>query len=195
VNSDDAVRDLLRRAQSGEGEALGELLDAYRAFLRGIAVAWLDSLVAARLDASDLVQQTCLSVHRQIGEFSGDHPAQFVAWLRQVHERNLRNVIRDQLHTQKRSPSREQSLDDLQLPGPEQPTPSVQAMHAEERSRLAAAIAQLPPDEQEALRLRYLEGCSLVETAERMQLTRDALLWLMKRALRRMRTLLPRDEH
>jgi RNA polymerase sigma factor (sigma-70 family) len=59
---------------------------------------------------------------------------------------------------------------------------------------LTRAIALLPPDEQEALRRRYLDGESMVEIAAAMGVTKDALIWLMKRAMTSLREHLSEPE-
>jgi RNA polymerase sigma-70 factor (ECF subfamily) len=143
--------------------------------------------VAARIDASDVVQQTCLSIHKRIAEFEGDDAAQFVAWLRQVHERNIQNAVRDQLHTQKRAAARDEPLVDRDVQADRQTSPSRRAIRGEEAVRLSNALASLPDDEQQALRLRYLEGRTLAEVCDEMDLTKDALVWLMKRAMANVR--------
>jgi RNA polymerase sigma-70 factor (ECF subfamily) len=66
-------------------------------------------------------------------------------------------------------------------------------IRGEESDRLARALDQLPRDEREALRLRYLEGRTLAQVADEMGLTRDALVWLMKRGMKRLKANL--DEH
>ena len=190
---DSLVGRLLEHARRGDGAALGELLNIHRDRLREIAVRLLDPRMGARLDASDLVQQTCLSVHKRISEFHGNDPAQFAAWLRQIHERNLQNAIRDHLQADKRAAGRERSLEGREAGTPDDSSPSRRAMRSERDVRVAEAIGRLPDDEREALRLRYVEGLPLAEVAERTGLTRDALLWLMKRALKRVRSYLPRD--
>jgi RNA polymerase sigma-70 factor (ECF subfamily) len=53
----------------------------------------------------------------------------------------------------------------------------------ESAARLAAALAELPDDQREAVRLRYLEGRSLAEIAERMDRTVVAAAGLVKRGL------------
>ena len=155
-----------------------------------VAEKLLDDRAAGRLDASDLVQQTCLSVHKQIAEFNGEDPAQFAAWLRQIHERNVRNAVRDQLRPGKRAVSREEHLADRDVHAAGQTTPSQHVVRNEEARRLARAIAQLPEDEQEALRRRYLEGQSLAEVGSAMGLTKDGLVWLMKRAMKNVKRIL-----
>jgi RNA polymerase sigma-70 factor (ECF subfamily) len=180
-------RELIERARGGDQAALGELLEKYRRYLWGLADKMLDDRAAARIDASDIVQQTCLSVHKQITEFVGDGDAQFAAWLRQIHERNIRNAARDLLHAGKRAIDREQRMSDAAVYTGRETTASQHAVRSEESARLARAIAQLPPDEQEALRRRYLDGQSMVEIAAAMGLTKDALIWLMKRAMANVR--------
>ena len=69
ANPDDVNRQLLARARAGDREALGELLENNRDYLRNLADRLLDDRMGRRIDASDVVQQTCLSVHKQIGEF------------------------------------------------------------------------------------------------------------------------------
>jgi RNA polymerase sigma-70 factor, ECF subfamily len=186
-NSDNVVRRLIELAQSGDPTALGELLNRYRAFLNGIAHELLNDRAAARIDASDITQQTCLSAHKKITEFDGRDPAQFVAWLRQIHERNIRNVARDQLQTAKRAVDREQRYPDNDAIVVRQTSPSQRAIRKEEAGRLAVALERLPDDERRALQLRYLEGRTLAEVSDAMGLTTDGLVWLMKRAMKKIK--------
>lgn len=187
MNDADVVSaDLLRRARAGDAGALGALLNDHRDYLRRLANRQLDSRLNARLDASDLVQQTCLSVHKRIEEFDGHDLPQFLAWLRQVHEHNVQNAIRDQLHAAKRQAGREEPLGDRD-PERSQATPSQLASRDEEAARMQAAVERLPADEQQALRLRYLEGRTLEDVSREMELTKDAVVWLIKRGMKQVR--------
>jgi RNA polymerase sigma-70 factor (ECF subfamily) len=180
VNDADAVSaELLQRARAGDAEALGVLLNDHRDFLRRLANQQLDCRLNARLDASDLVQQTCLSVHKRIEEFNGQDLPQFLAWLRQVHEHNIQNAIRDQLHAARRQVDREEPLGERD-PEYFQSTPSQLAARDEEALRLQAAIEQLPADERQALRLRYFDGRTLDDVSRDMGITKDAAVWLIK---------------
>jgi RNA polymerase sigma-70 factor (ECF subfamily) len=190
MDSDAVIRELITRARAGDQAALGALLGKYRGHLWQLAEKLLDDRAAGRIDASDVVQQTCLSVHKQIADFDGKDPAQFAAWLRQIHERNVRNAVRDQLRAGKRDISREERLADRDVHAAGQTTASQHVVRNEESERLAKAIAQLPDDEQEALRRRYLEGQSLAEVGSAMGLTKDALVWLMKRAMKNVKRIL-----
>ncbi len=177
-------RQLLARARAGDREALGQLLENNRDYLRNLADRLLDDRMGRRIDASDVVQQTCLSVHKQISDFVGSDAAQFAAWLRQIHERNIRNAVRDQLHTEKRAISREEHLPDGEVHAAQQTSPSQHVQRREESIRLSKAIAKLVEDEREALRRRYLEGESVAEIAAGMGLSKDALARLFKRAMK-----------
>jgi RNA polymerase sigma-70 factor (ECF subfamily) len=193
TDSDAVSRQLLARARAGDREALGELLENNRDYLRNLADRLLDDRMGRRIDASDLVQQTCLSVHKQIGDFVGQDAAQFAAWLRQIHERNIRNAVRDQLHTEKRAINREEHLADGDAHAIRQTTPSQHVVRREESATLAKAIEQLVDDEREALRRRYLEGQSVAEIAAAMGLSKDALARLFKRAMKNVKRHLPDD--
>ncbi len=186
----DPFEQRLKKACAGDADALGELLDHQRPELRRLAVEQLPPVIQKRIDASDLVQQTCLSVFRSLKDFEGIDPAQFVAWVRKIHERNIQNTIRDQLLAQRRAAVREAGdaeSDGLADPGP---SPSQLVRFSEERTRLLGVLRQLPDDEQAILQLRYWEGCTLVEICERLDLTRDAAAWLIHKALRRAKTFL-----
>jgi len=124
----------------------------------------------------------------------GEDAAQFAAWLRQIHERNIRNVVRDQLHAEKRDVSREERLADGDAHAIRQTTPSQHVVRREDSVRLANAIGKLVEDEREALRRRYLEGQSVAEIAAAMDLSKDALARLFKRAMKNVKRHLRDDD-
>ncbi len=188
------VVDLLRQARAGDSQAAGVLLEKYRPYLRVIAERLLDQNLNARLDASDLVQQTCLSVLGRLANFDGTDEAQFIAWLRTIHEHNIQDAIRDHLHSQRRAAGRE-----VAIPSPDLFTqlrassPSQRLMHGENAARLAAALTELPADQREAVRLRYLEGRSIAEIAQRLKRSAVAAAGLVKRGLMQLRKNLAED--
>lgn len=188
------VRDLLQRARAGDAEAAGVLLEKYRPYLRILAQRLLDQNLAARLDASDLVQQTCLSVLGRLPQFDGQDEAQFIAWLRTIHEHNIQDAIRDHMHAQKRAAGREVAFDaDALAAQLRASSPSQRVLVGESAARLAAALLELPDDQREAVRLRYLEGRSLAEIAERTQRSVVAAAGLVKRGLIQLRRLMASD--
>ncbi len=191
LNSDD----LLEKARNGDTRALGQLLQRYGPYLRLMARRRLDQRLQARVDPSDVVQQTFLEAQRDLSRFRGGLEAELIAWLRTILENNVAQVVQKHLVAQKRSAARERSLNDPgskgdplvgRLPA-EQSSPSQRVMRGESAIQLAATIESLPEAQQEAIRLRHLEGCSLAEIAQTMKRTEVAVAGLIKRGLRGLR--------
>ena len=194
--SDAAIETLIRRAREGDREALGEILDRQRPYLRAITEGQIGGKLGARLDASDVVQQTLLSVYGNFNKFEGDGQAELQAWLHQIHKQNIQNVIRDHARAQKRAVSREQPLDHRpeSFPQAEQTTASQRAIRVEEASRLAELLDRLSADQREVVRLRYFEGASLVQIAEHMHRSEAAVIGLLKRGMQNLRKHIGHDE-
>lgn len=183
-----AIERLIQRVRGGDDRALGELLEMHRAYLKILARRHLRGRLAGRLDESDAVQQTCLSAHRNFHQFRGQHAGEFVAWLRRIHELNLRNLIRDQLIAGKRAADREQPYaDKVHQLLDDGPSPTRRAMLNEQSVVLARAMDKLPERQAEAVRLRYLEGLTLAQIAGQMQRSEQSVVGLLKRGLEGLR--------
>jgi RNA polymerase sigma-70 factor, ECF subfamily len=179
---------LLSRAREGDRDALGELLDRHRPYLRMLALRGLDGQLAARVSASDLVQQTMLSAVRQFDRFAGTSPGEFVNWLRAIHEGNLVDTLRAHVGAARRAVGNEVPLDAIgSRADGDSRTASRRAMQGEDAVRLARAIDELPEDQAEAVRLRHLEGWSLAAIATHMSRTETAAAGLVKRAVAKLR--------
>jgi RNA polymerase sigma-70 factor (ECF subfamily) len=172
----------------------GAALERYRPYLLLLARMRLDSRLRGKLDASDVVQQTLLEAHEGRGLFRGGE-REAAAWLRQILARNLANAVRDLLRD-KRDVRRERSLEaaieesSRRLGGwlaAEQSSPSERAERHEQGVRLAAALAELPEAQREALTLHHLEGRPLDEVARLAGRSREAVAGLIKRGLRQLR--------
>ncbi len=85
-------------------------LESYRSYLRVLARAQLGPKLRAKVDASDVVQETLLNAHRAIDQFRGESPAQLAAWLRKILARHLIHLARD-FGRDKRNVGRERSLE------------------------------------------------------------------------------------
>jgi RNA polymerase sigma-70 factor (ECF subfamily) len=187
------------QANSDDGVALE--VERFREYLLILARIELRSRLRGKLDPSDVVQQTLLEAHRHRSQFQGDTSGELAAWLRQILARQLVDVQRD-FGRAKRDIGREHSLEtsleasSLRLCGwlaGEQPSPSQQVHRHERAVRLAAALAELPESQREALLLQHWHGLSLAEIAEEMGKSPAAIAGLLKRGLRQLRDILPRD--
>src|SRR5262245_43911851 len=124
----------LEAARGGSREALGRILDGYRAYLLLIADQELDPKLQAKGGPSDLVQETFLEAQRDFAGFHGNTDGELRAWLRQLLLHNLANWARRYRDTDKRRVDREVALS----PGSSSagvaaasPTPSTWAMAGE----------------------------------------------------------------
>ncbi len=190
---------LLNRAREGHGAALGKLLEAYRDYLTLLARVQIGRRLQGKADASDLVQETFLQVHRNFPRFRGTTEGELLGWLRQILAAQLAGLLRRYLGTRRRDVRFERELAqeleessqalDRGLVARES-SPSSQAVRREHAVLLAEALARLQDDERELLILRHLEHLSFPEAARRMGQTLDRVKKLWPRALERLRRLL-----
>lgn len=184
--------ELLGHARLG-GAALGVLLESFRPSLTRKAEALLAGRIPTRADAGDVVQQTFLEAHAAFGQFVGSSEPEFAAWLDVILQNNVSGLLRDHTQSQKRAVGRERSLDSqpdaraAPLPPAQLTSPSQRAMRAEDVDRLVRALAGLPDDQREAVRLRHLEGWGLAAIAERFNRTPAATAGLIKRGMQALR--------
>jgi RNA polymerase sigma-70 factor (ECF subfamily) len=194
--------ELLEQARRGDPQALGRLLELHRAALHRLAERQLEGRIAVRVDASDVIQQTFLEAHRSFRQFAGRDARELVAWLQGILDHRVAGAIRDHALLQKRSVRRERSLDDpcgstaslkQELDGGTS-SPSQRAMRGEEAERLSRALAALPDDQREAVRLRHLEGWALADIAGHLGRTPAATAGLIKRGMQALRRGLRRGD-
>jgi RNA polymerase sigma-70 factor (ECF subfamily) len=194
--------ELLEQARRGDQEALGRLLEAQRPALLGLAERQLEGRLAVRVAASDVVQLTFLEAHRSFPQFAGSDAREWIAWLQGILEHKLAGAIRDHALLQKRSVHRERSLDDSQTGAGSLKheldaglsSPSFKAIRAEDAQRLTQALAALPDDQREAVRLRHLEGWALADIARHFGRTPAATAGLIKRGIQALRRQLHEDD-
>ncbi len=183
---------LLTAARSGDDDALGDLIENFRPMLRADAMQSLRH-VQGRIDASDVVQLTWWSAFRGFPGFEGDIDA-FIGWLRTIHERNLRDVVRDQ-HAEKRNIQREVSPSAFLPRTPARvSTPSQKLVRIEEQQHMEACMEKLPEAQKQALRLRYLEGLPIVQIVQQMGRSETAVAGLLKRGLSGLRELMGQSQ-
>jgi len=191
--------ELLAAARTGNTGQLGQLLDGYRHYLGLLARIEIGQRLQAKLDASDLVQETLLEAHRHFPGFQGTSEAQLTCWLRQIMASSLANLLRRYYGTQGRDVRLERELAthldqsslllDHGLVDP-QSSPSHHAARREQAVLLAEALAKLPENYREVLILRHFEGLSFPEVGRRLGKSVDSVEKLWVRGLARVRQLM-----
>ena len=147
-----------------------------------------------KVNASDVVQQTMLEAYRDFHVFQGTSEKEWLAWLRKILAHNVSDFVR-RYRGAKRRVSREVPFRDPRESGahgarePAAPdaTPSQEFLRLDTELRLAAALAQLPPDYQEIIVLRNLERLPFDEVGRRMDRSRPAAQMLWMRTMKKLR--------
>jgi RNA polymerase sigma-70 factor (ECF subfamily) len=187
---------LIQEAKTGRDQALGDLLDLYRNYLRLLARLEIGHRVQAKLDASDIVQETFLEAHRHFGNFNGKSEGEFVQWLRMILAARVANTLRHYLGTQGRDVRREEgavlnldhsSMQIDQFLAASISSPSQQAVRRERAVLLADALEELPSDYREVLTLRHFQGLPFPDVAQAMGRSVDSVQKLWLRALIRLK--------
>ena len=197
------TQELLDRARQGEAGAVERLLDTHREPLRRMIGLRLDPALAARVDASDIVQDVLLEAHRRLAEYLRNPAMPFHLWLRHIAKDHVIDAHRRHRQAQRRSLDREQPLvpalladhSSYELAGQlldQEPTPASAAIRHELQRRLDTAIAALDDDDREVILMRHGEQLSNQEVAAALGLTEAAASMRYLRAVRRLRAeLLP----
>jgi RNA polymerase sigma-70 factor, ECF subfamily len=170
----------------------------FRSYLYLLARSQIGSRNRARLDPSDIVQQTLLDAHKKHDQFRGASSAERMAWLKQILLNNLADAVRG-LTRAKRDVSRERPLNAhisasfIRAEGwltAVQSSHSHHAVRSEELLRLADSLTALPQLQHEAIVLHHLQGLSLTEVGQQLNKTPAAVAGLLHRGLKRLRELL-----
>ena len=74
---------LLERVARGDAIAREQLVARHHDRLRRMVALRLDRRLAARVDPSDIVQESLVEAHQRLADYVRDRPLPFYAWLRQ----------------------------------------------------------------------------------------------------------------
>lgn len=180
-------------------EGFGEdRLKRMRDYLLLLARMQVGPHVRAKIDASDIVQQSLLEAHQNQGQFRGSSDAELMAWLRRILSHNLADAIKG-LGRAKRNAALERPLHaaleqsscrlEAFLHG-RQSTPSRHAAKEESILCLVEALKQLPEAQRDAVELHHFRGLPLKELASQIGRSESAAAGLLHRGLEKLRELL-----
>lgn len=185
---------LVARARSGDRGALDELFHNYGESLRRSTRERLPASLNGRLDTSDVVQDALVDAVAHFDQFEYRGHGSFRRWLGQVLHHRVLMTIQHYLGRKKRDARRETrdggvakpenggSSVEREFTSP-RTSPSAAAIRNERRSILERALATLPADHAEVVRLVRLEEKSIAQAAAAMGRTENAVKKLLARAL------------
>lgn len=172
--------ELIQKAASGNVQAFGELVKIHQERTIHAAFSFLGNIE----DARDVAQESFVKAYQNLSKFKGN--SKFSTWLYRI----LMNSCKDFLRKRK-SRKQSQFVTNLQneegesiSPLDQIPSSGLNALKAvmgkEIASAIYSALENLPFQQRSVFALRYLEGFSLLEIAESMELSEGAVkahLW------------------
>jgi RNA polymerase sigma-70 factor (ECF subfamily) len=172
------------RARDGDIEAFRSLVEEHSSYLFGVVYR----LTRNPEDARDVVQDTWLKAHAQLGRFEAR--AEVRTWLTRI----AINCAIDYLRKTGRRDA-VQSVDLNQGPIAAQartsdPAPDRQVLAGEIHARVAHTMSRLTEVERAAFTLRHIEGMSIEEIGSVLGLKSNATKHSIFRAVRKMRAAL-----
>ena len=170
---------LLARARAGDRKALGILLAREEAGLRSWLLARMGAGLRERVEVDDVLQETLAQAVRSFATFEERNEGSLLRWLCSIGAHAFLHAAR--------SGRRRPMLalrHDVEARGV---SPS-RTMGREERfERLERALAKLPPESREVIRLARLEGLAISEIATVMGRSPAAVSMLLSRALKKLK--------
>jgi RNA polymerase sigma-70 factor (ECF subfamily) len=203
ATSQTTITALLAQARDGDVRALNQLFAACRGYITLIAQSQVEGNLKAKLDPSDLVQQTLLEAYQEFANFRGTTTPEWLGWLRGILGHNAADFVRCYRMVDKRRVDREIHLG-VACPNPsgargfepadEGETPSQQLVRHEREILVAEAVARLEADQQTVIQLRNLQRLPFAEVALRMGRSRPAVQMLWMRAIRKLQEVLAEED-
>jgi RNA polymerase sigma factor (sigma-70 family) len=176
----DSSVELLRKAQSGDGEALNGLLIRYLPRLKRWASGRLPAGMRTMLDTNDLVQDAIINSLRNLDSLEIRTEGTLQAYLR----RAVNNRIIDLYRRAARRPTREELPDDAESLAT---SPLEAAIGAEALESYERALAALSDGDREAIVLRVELGFDFEEIATQLgKPSADAARMAVSRAITRL---------
>jgi RNA polymerase sigma-70 factor (ECF subfamily) len=186
---------LIAAVADGQPDALETLLTEHRDYIRRVVDVRVEAALRARMDPSDIVQDTLVVASQRIHDFLARRPTSFRPWLRRHAMERLIDARRKHLRL-KRDVLRDIPVNDASsmaiAGGLLGSRPSEHAMRRELIEQVRTALEALSEQDREILMLRHGEQLTGVETAELLGISPDATSKRYGRAVARMVTELRR---
>jgi RNA polymerase sigma-70 factor (ECF subfamily) len=170
---------LLQAVKLGDSHARDDLFTRHAGRLAGFIRVNMSAELRARVAPEDILQETLFEAARKLEAFEPQGPAAFYSWLVEIARYKLAEARRAGRALKRAKQTPLDSGVDLGVTS----TPSRHAERGERAEQLAAALERIDATRAEAVRLRYLEGLSVADAAERMDCSETALKSRVARGL------------
>ena len=198
MDSDSSLeQELLQRARDQDLRAVDHLFELHRARLAKMVKTRMNPRIVARVDHSDVLQESYLEAARRLPEYLDAPRAPFYLWLRQIVGHKIIDAHRVHLGAQARNVAAEISITRGRCPAATSEnladlilgrltSPSQAAVREETRLALQRTINELDPIDREILALRQFEELSNSEAAAELDIEPAAASKRFIRALQRL---------
>jgi len=174
MEPESVAKGLWRQAQAGDDAAREQLFSLHIDRLLIFIRARLGPGLRAVVEPEDVLQDAWVAALKSFPEFTYTDERAFLRWMCRIIDNRLRDA-QDYFQARKRQP--------VPLPRSAPTGPSTAFRRSENREQIEKALAQLRPEHREVLLLRYFQGLSADEAADRMSRSPGAIRNLSARAL------------
>ncbi len=192
--------------ESGDPQAIGQLLQKYHDRLQRVVSFRLDPRLRSRVDAEDVLQDAYVEATQRIEDFksaASRDEISFFLWLRFITLQKLAQLYRHHIGVKARDARRDSPLNFRASPQASSielaarllgniTSPSGAAMREENRLRIEDALNKMDQVDREVLALRHFEQLSNSETAQLLQLSPAAASNRYFRAIKRLKVTMDR---
>jgi RNA polymerase sigma-70 factor, ECF subfamily len=193
----DETKTLLDRAKNGDASAFEGLFKRHRAQLHKAIAMRMDQRVAARVDASDILQETYMEAVRRLPSYLDQEAMPFYLWLHWIAREKVIELHRRHLGAAKRSAQHEVPLMPVDSSAElvsaligRLPSPSQELAKAELAERLRQAMERLDADDRDLIIWRHFEQLSTRDMAMLLNITAAAANKRCLRAVEQLRKFL-----
>jgi RNA polymerase sigma-70 factor, ECF subfamily len=193
----DETRTLLERVKNGDASAFEELFKRHRAQLHKAIAMRMDRRVAARVDASDVLQETYMEAVKRFPSYLQQEKMPFSLWLLWIAREKVLGLHRRHLGAAKRSAQHEVPLMPVDSSAElvsaligQLPSPSQELAKAELAEQLRQAMERLDDDDRDLIIWRHFEQLSTRDMAMLLNITEAAANKRCLRAVEQLRKFL-----
>ena len=199
-NEDRAFQSQLASAKVGDKDGFRELILAEAPAIESFVSSRLSTQHQTTIGVNDVIQETFLSIHRDLQKAEFDSKQSFSSWCIRIAENRMLDLVRrsrrkkrgGKMNRLADSPTDGQGIVD-QLAGNETKA-SVKLRRKEEAEVVREAMEELPTVQRKATGLKYLDGRNNQSIALILNKSTQAVDGLLKRAKTKLRNILHRLE-
>jgi RNA polymerase sigma factor (sigma-70 family) len=180
----ESLTSLLEKAKAGDRTAQDRLASLSRNFIKQLSERSIGEKLGRRMDSSDLVQETQLEVFRDLVRIKAKDKRGFFAFVRSVYDMTLLAKLRHGMRG-KRNIAAEVQVD--ATVAEELEITDKDPAQAEMEQLCLDALQVLNKNERHAIWRKHVEGATIAQLVQELELGPKAVLGLLKRAREKLR--------